>query len=148
MLVITDTTSQPSYQKQFSEIEKLMEIAKRVSGVIERKGTGNNAIGDEFAQVVIRRLFESIDTEAAETAAQEHENACQRMSDEYPDSLPGIANTQDYRNQVCSCYPFYPRLLQYKTAWVSWRISNKVVVYCGWLPVCCEICGMQKRTYH
>ena len=78
ILVVTDTAAQFSYQSQASQIEKVM--AQRIDGIIERKATSYNPIGDESTQVIIRRLFQAVDGQSAVDTAQEYANAYQRMA--------------------------------------------------------------------
>ena len=109
ILVVTDTAAQFSYQSQASQIEKVM--AQRIDGIIERKATSYNPIGDESTQVIIRRLFQAVDGQSAVDTAQEYANAYQRMAEEQAESLPAEVKRADYQQELQDCYPFHPCLL-------------------------------------
>lgn len=105
LLVITDTARQLSYQ------EESVELGKLIYGVVGRKASDFDPIGDESAQVIIRRLFEDVDQSAASAVSAEYFNAYKRISDERSDLLPSVASRKDYAKIIANCYPFHPRLL-------------------------------------
>jgi len=105
VLVITDTARQFTYQEESSE------LARRIDGIVGRKASDFDPIGGESAQVIIRRLFESVDRIAAEEISAEYFNAYKRVSEEHPGLLPPEASRVDYAKKIADCYPFHPRLL-------------------------------------
>lgn len=115
VLVITDPADQMAYQKETADLADemgKMEAAQGLDDVLGRKMTDFDPIGDESAQVIIRRLFVNVNRSAAEEASAEFYNAYQRVAAEYSDMLPtGIATT-DYAKRILDCYPFHPRLLE------------------------------------
>jgi len=113
MLVITDPAGQPAYQRVTQQLAQEMAAAARVlDDVLGRKVGDENPIGDETAEVIIRRLFEHINREAADKASAEYYAAYRRISEENPGTLPPEAATADYARQLLRCYPFHPRLLE------------------------------------
>ncbi len=112
VVVITDTAGQPVWQEEAEKLKK-MQADQRLAEVLGRKASGFDPIGDETPQVIIRRLFERVDTAAAQEVAVEYHNAYQRVAEEYPDLLPPEAASPDYANRrIVLCYPFHPRLLE------------------------------------
>ena len=115
VLVITDPAGQPSYRreaKDLIEATQHIEAAKQLEDVLGRKMSDFDPIGGESAQVIIRRLFERVDSGTAQEASAEYFNAYKRVSSEYPDLLPSEAATSEYADRIVRCYPFHPRLLE------------------------------------
>lgn len=115
VVVITDPARQPAYEKEaqaLAEATKQLEASQRLDDVLGRKLSDFDPIGDETAQVIIRRLFEAVDRSAAEAASAEYYNAYQRVAAEYPDALPRFVTTRDYAQSIVRCYPFHPHLLE------------------------------------
>jgi hypothetical protein len=122
VLVITDPAGQAAYQKEtekLADVTRLQEADKRLSDVLGRSMSNYEAIGKETAQVILRRLFESVGKHAAEEVSAEYYNTYQRVLAEHPDVLPPEAATPDYAQRIVQCYPFHPRLLE--TA--QWRLG-------------------------
>ena len=112
VVVITDTAGQPVWQDEAEELKK-MQADQRLAEVLGRRTSDFDPIGDETAQVIIRRLFERVDKAAAQEVSVEYHNAYQRVAAEYPDLLPPEAASLDYANRrIILCYPFHPRLLE------------------------------------
>lgn len=115
VLVITDPAGQPSYQGEAEELARVMqslEASRQLEDILGRKMSNFDPIGGESAQVIIRRLFESVDGSAAQEISAEYFNAYKRVVSEYPELLPAEAATADYANRIVQCYPFHPRLLE------------------------------------
>jgi len=115
VLVITDPAHQPAYEKEalaLAEVTRQLEAAQRLDDVLGRKMSDFDPIGNETAQVIIRRLFEAVDGDAAQAVSAEYYNAYQRVAAEYPDLLPHHATTKEYAQRIVECYPFHPRLLE------------------------------------
>jgi len=105
-LVITDTARQPSYRSESAELGRL------VNGIVGRKASDFDPIGDESAQVIIRRLFEDLDQSAASVVSAEYFNAYKLISEEHACLLPPDASRSDYAEKIKYCYPFHPYLLE------------------------------------
>ena len=115
VVVITDPARQPAYEKEaqaLAEVTKQLAASQRLDDVLGRKMSDFDPIGNETAQVIIRRLFEGVDKDAAQVVSAEYYNAYQRVAAEYPDLLPHRATTKDYAQRIVECYPFHPRLLE------------------------------------
>ena len=109
VLVITDTAGETAYHKQASALAQL-EAGQRLGDVVKRKVSDFDPVGEETAQVITRRLFETVDTTAANEASAEYFNAYQRVHAQYPELLP--AEAPEYAKRIVKCYPFHPRLLE------------------------------------
>jgi hypothetical protein len=113
VLVITDPAGQAAYHKEAAAIADAtaqLEAAKRLDGVLGRKMADFDPIGDEAAQVIIRRLFDKVDKNAAESASAEYFNGYKRVASEHPEAL--APDALDYAKRIVDCYPFHPRLLE------------------------------------
>jgi hypothetical protein len=113
VLVLTDPAGQTAYHKEaaaLADATAQLAAAKRLDDVIGRKATDFDPIGNESAQVIIRRLFEKVEKNAAEAASAEYYNAYKRVAAEHADALPPEA--LDYAKRIVDCYPFHPRLLE------------------------------------
>lgn len=108
VLVMTDPAEQRVYEEEASAIA---EVTAQLDDVLGRRVSDYDPIGGETAEVVLRRLFERVDRDAAQEASAEYYNAYQRIHREYPDALPSEAATLDYAQEIARCYPFHPRLL-------------------------------------
>ena len=115
VLVITDPAGQPAYAKEaqaLADVTKRLDAALRLEDVLGRKMSYFDPIGSETAQVINRRLFDSVDKSAAQALSAGYYNAYQRVASEYPDLLPPDAATMDYAQRIVISYPFHPRLLE------------------------------------
>ncbi|MBM4431924.1 MAG: DUF499 domain-containing protein, partial [Chloroflexi bacterium] len=114
IIVMTDPAGQAAYQKEaaaLADVVSQIEAARRLDEVLGRKTTDFDPIGKEAARVIIRRLFEWVDSSAAEETSAEYFSAYKRVATEYADALPPEAATLDYAKRIVECYPFHPRLL-------------------------------------
>lgn len=112
VLVITDPADQPVYAREAARLgDKLKDAAGKLQEVFGRKMTGYDPIGDESARVIVRRLFESVDSTAAQQASATYHALYQRVAQESPGALPPAAATADYAKRIVGCYPFHPRLI-------------------------------------
>ncbi len=108
-LVITDPASQSVYA---SETERLRAetAAQDLGDISGRRATDIDPIGDESAPVIIRRLFKSVDPDAAHEAALSYHRMYERLAG---DALVPAEFARDrYREEIEACYPFHPRFLQ------------------------------------
>ena len=115
VLVITDPAGQPSYRKEADDLIEAtqhVEAARQLEDVLGRKMSDFDPIGNESAQVIIRRLFERVDRSAVQEASAEYFSAYKLTNSEYPDLLPTEAATSEYSDRIVQCYPFHPRLLE------------------------------------
>ncbi len=116
VLVITDPASQVAYQQESSALAdatkaKQFESARWLDDELGRKMSDIDPIGDEAAQVIVRRLFALVRKSAADEVSAEYFNTYKRVYTDHPDLLPAEAATQDYAKRIVDCYPFHPRLL-------------------------------------
>ena len=112
VLVVTDPGTQAAYAKQATQLANaITAAAPKLDEVFGRKMTDFDPIGDEAARVIVRRLFESVDTTDAQAASATYLNLYQRVAQDAPGSLPASAATAAYAKRIVECYPFHPRLL-------------------------------------
>jgi hypothetical protein len=109
VLVITDPKDQPTDAKQAQKLASLAQTLEQHTG---RTATVIEPIGDETAQVILRRLFESVDGGAAAKASADYHALYQRISDEHPSLMPEEAKIPKYAERIRTCYPLHPRLLK------------------------------------
>lgn len=122
VLVITDPAGQASYAKEVQKLgavtkaavtdEMLKDADSRLSDILGRAMSNYEAIGADAPQVILRRLFEHIDNDAAQMASAEYYNAYKTAQADYSELIPAEAATQEYANKILQCYPFHPRLLE------------------------------------
>lgn len=82
----------------FSRLEKIFGRVQAVRVPVQ---------GEEIYEVIRRRLFDSIDSKAAEKVAGEYS----RLFDEHKDDLPNEARTAEYRKKMVRAFPFHPELI-------------------------------------
>jgi len=117
VLVVTDPGQEVATQRQAGDLERLVstqeagEVEKALGDTLGRIATDFDPIGDESAQVIIRRLFEQRDEDAASETSAEYFKAYQRISEQIPNALPPNLNSKEYANRIVTCYPFHPRML-------------------------------------
>lgn len=111
VLVVTDPGAQPSYAGESADLGKVLVAARALDELLGRKTSDFDPIGSESAKVIARRLFESVDADAASHTAQEYHALFARVSDEHPGGLPAAARTEEYAKRIVESYPFHPRLL-------------------------------------
>lgn len=111
VVVVTDPGAQPSYAGESADLGKVLVAARALDELLGRKASDFDPIGSESAKVIARRLFESVDPDAAEQVAKAYHVLYSRVADEHPGSLPAGARTEDYTKRMAESYPFHPRLL-------------------------------------
>ncbi|HYN77561.1 MAG TPA: DUF499 domain-containing protein, partial [Lamprocystis sp. (in: g-proteobacteria)] len=113
MLLVTDPGAQPAYAQQSAALQAAMAAAAtRLDQLLGRKDTDIDPIGDESSQVIVRRLFASVDKTAAETASALYHDLFERVAKEQPGLVPPRCTQPDYARRIVECYPFHPRLLE------------------------------------
>ena len=110
-LVVTDPARQVAYAQQSAQLAKAMQAAQSLDDVFDRKVSDFDPIGDESAQVITRRLFETIDQTVAQSASATYHSLYERVLQDSPGSLPPDASGAKYAERIVQCYPFHPRLL-------------------------------------
>ncbi|MDH7602031.1 MAG: DUF499 domain-containing protein [Armatimonadota bacterium] len=114
VLVVTDPGQQVATQKEARDLEEItisQEMVKALEDIMGRKMADFDPIGDESAQVIIRRLFTKVDRAAADEASAEYYKAYQRIAESRYDLLPAGVVNKEYADRIVTCYPFHPRLL-------------------------------------
>lgn len=112
VLVVTDPADQRAYAKEAAKVgDTIIPAAVKLDDVLGRRATDYDPIGDEAAQVIIRRLFEKVDPGAAQAASAAYHSLYERVLNEYPGLLPPEASGAEYAKRIVECYPFHPRLL-------------------------------------
>ena len=118
VIVITDPGDQAAYRKEASTLDEALDWQEAgvamgaLDDVLGRKMSDYDPIKGEEAQVITRRLFDKRDKGAAEAASAEYLAAYQRVTEEYPGSLPPEAAHISYAARIVACYPFHPRLME------------------------------------
>jgi hypothetical protein len=117
VLVVSDPAQQAVYAKQSAQLAaELAASAKALEEIFGRKMTSVDPIGSESARVIVRRLFGSVDSKAAQAAAQAYSDLYQRVIASDTRLLPsgGAAPPASpaYRKAIEDSYPFHPRLLK------------------------------------
>ncbi len=111
VLVVTDPGAQPSYAGESADLGKVLVAARALDELLGRKTSDFDPIGSESAKVIARRLFETVDGDAAADTAKAYHALYARVADEHPGSLPANARTEEYAKRIADSYPFHPRLL-------------------------------------
>lgn len=112
VLVVTDPADQRVYAREASKIgDSLTAAAVRLDDMFGRRMTDFDPIGDEAARVIVCRLFESVDSAAAQAASAEYHALYERVVREAPGTIPPSVADADYARRIVECYPFHPRLL-------------------------------------
>lgn len=109
VLVITDPKDQPADAENAA---RLAELARMIEQQTGRQATVIEPIGDETAQVIIRRLFDSVDPAAAAKTSADYHALYQRVAEEHPTLVPEEARSPSYAERIRTCYPLHPRLLK------------------------------------
>jgi len=113
VLIVTDPAGQAAYAKDAAGLaQALSSSAQKLDEILGRKTTEFDPIGEESAQVIVRRLFERVDGNAAQAASATYFNLYKRVAQETPGAIPPSAANADYAKQIVTCYPFHPRLLE------------------------------------
>jgi hypothetical protein len=109
VLVITDPKDQPADAKNAARLEHLARVIEQQTG---RQATVIEPIGNETAQVILRRLFDHVSPDHAAKASADHFALYQRVADDHPTLIPTAARSKDYAERIRVCYPLHPRLLE------------------------------------
>jgi hypothetical protein len=113
VLVVTDPADQRAYAKQAQKLgDAKMAAAIKLNDVFGRKMTDFDPIGDEAAKVIVRRLFEKVDSAGAQSASAAYHSLYERVLRESPGCLPPTASSTAYSKKIVECYPFHPRLME------------------------------------
>ena len=108
VVVVTDPGVQRAYADQALQLGmhlEEVEAAIALDDIIGRKGSDYDPIGDESAQVIITRLFESVDEETARSTAAEYSSLYARVNADLPGSVPLAALGAEYRAKIQQAYP-------------------------------------------
>lgn len=112
VLVVTDPADQQVYAKEASKVgDSLTKATVKLDDMFGKKMTDFDPIGAESAQVIVRRLFESVAPASAQSASATYHALYERVNRESPGSIPPYASSTDYARRIVECYPFHPRLL-------------------------------------
>lgn len=111
-LIISDPASQALYASQSAELANVIKAAQDAGDLTGRTATDLDPIGDESSQVIVRRLFSSIDQNAATDCANSYHALYQRLVDPSSKAVPDEAARDAYRQEIIHDYPFHPRLMQ------------------------------------
>lgn len=112
VLVVTDPADQRAYAKESARLGgSLVAAAVKLDDMFGRRMTDFDPIGDEAARVIVRRLFQHVDTGAAQSASATYHALYDRIGREAPGTVPPSTATADYAKRIVECYPFHPRLL-------------------------------------
>lgn len=125
-VLITLASSSDAFSKQSERLAELLTMVRGTDvGEAEAVGIGERAVKDvmsvtsrdavgvtpvqpgEISAVLARRLFDSIDKDAAEEVA----DAYMKMYRTSAQMLPEEATRPEYRNRMISTYPFHPTFL-------------------------------------
>ncbi|MGA9867723.1 MAG: DUF499 domain-containing protein [Acetobacteraceae bacterium] len=109
VLVITDPKDQPADVENAARLERLARTIEQQTG---RQATVIEPIGNETAQVIIRRLFDQVKPAAAAKASADHFTLYERVAEEHPNLIPAPARSKEYAERIRVCYPLHPRLLE------------------------------------
>lgn len=109
VLVITDPKDQPSGVENAA---RLMRLARELQEQTGRQATIVEPIGGQSAQVIVHRLFEEIQPDAAAKASADYFALYQRVAEDHPTLISEKARTRDYAEAIHVRYPFHPRLME------------------------------------
>lgn len=109
VLVITDPKDQPANAQGAARLAHLARMLEQQTG---RQATVIEPIGNETAQVIIRRLFERVDPAFAAKASADYHALYQRVALDHPALIPEEARSPKYAERIRACYPLHPRLIK------------------------------------
>ena len=111
-LVLSDPATQAVYQAQTRALAQEM-AAQDADQVTGRRATDIDPIGDESSAVIVRRLFESVDQNAAADTAQSYHSLYDRLLQDPAGRLvPDEAARDEYTQRIRQNYPFHPSLMR------------------------------------
>ncbi len=90
----------------------MTSAAVKLDDEFSRKMSDFDPIGDEAAQVIVRRLFEKVNPTSAQEASAHYYALYKRVAQDFPGNIHSNAVTNDYARRIVDCYPFHPRLLE------------------------------------
>ncbi len=105
VLVMTDPADQSSNQQQAALLAKLTKDFQEQTG---RSATVIEPIGEEGAQVIVRRLFDRVEPAAAAKASADYHALYERVADKFPNLVPKRAITVEYRREAAQNLPPAP----------------------------------------
>jgi hypothetical protein len=108
VLVVTDPAQQSANVRQTAALNQLANVLQEQIG---RTATVTEPIGTETAQVIVRRLFETVVPAAAGKASADYHALYERVAGNTPTLMPKQAITIEYAERIRTCYPLHPRLL-------------------------------------
>lgn len=112
-LIISDPATQAVYASQSAELARVIQAAQDAGDITGRTATDLDPIGDESSQVIVRRLFSSIDQNGATACANSYHALYQRLvADSASKAVPDESARDAYRQEIIHDYPFHPRLMQ------------------------------------
>src|ERR1019366_8973851 len=86
VLVLTDPARQAAYANESASLAASLESAAVKLNEIESRTVPNfDPIGNESAQIIVRRLFEKVDGTAAQAASASYHSLYQRIAQEHND---------------------------------------------------------------
>lgn len=109
VLVISDPKDQPANAQGAARLAHLARMLEQQTG---RQATVIEPIGNETAQVIIRRLFDYVDPAFAHKTSADHHALYQRVAVDHPTLVPEEARSLKYSERLRACYPLHPRLIK------------------------------------
>lgn len=101
-------TTFPESHIEYYDHQEAPEVFSRMEKIFGRVQAVRVPVqGEEIYEVIRRRLFDSINTKAAEQVAGEYS----RLFDAHKDDLPLEARTAEYRKKMTRAFPFHPELI-------------------------------------
>ncbi len=112
VFVITDPAGQRAYAKEAQKLgDVMLQAALKLDDILNREMNDFDPIGKETARVIARRLFEKIDSTAAQETSAAYHSLYERVVQESPGTVPADSATSEYSKKIVECYPFHPRLM-------------------------------------
>jgi hypothetical protein len=112
-VVVTDPADQQVYALQSADLAKAIAAASnKLDDILGRKVSDFDPVSGESAQVIVRRLFESVDGQAAQAASKVYYDLYERVTRDQPGCVPTSAASAAYAKRILTCYPFHPRLIE------------------------------------
>ena len=109
VMVVTDPAAQRAYEKESQQINQQMTDASNLDDLLGRKSSDYDAIGNETAQVIVRRLFSHVDLEAAKAASEAYQHLYERVTND--DVAPLPRDARQFAERMVQTWPLHPRLL-------------------------------------
>ena len=109
VMVVTDPAAQRAYEKDSQKIDQNLTNASNLDDLLGRKSSDYDAIGNETAQVIVRRLFAHVDKDAAKAASEAYKQLYERVAAD--DLVPLPKDAQQFADRMVDSWPLHPRLL-------------------------------------